>query len=87
MHFHIILSRHRAGGSLQEDIDRLPVIGLDDTVLDIDDHTYAQVHEPELLDGTEESEAGDLSSFPGHLQVVSEGDLFIEFLTSLLFIY
>lgn len=70
---HIYLS-YRAGGALQDVIYRLPIIGLEETVLDIHDCGDAPGHELDLPDYPEQFPASDMPIFPG-LRVTCEGDL------------
>lgn len=65
------ISPHRAAGALQNAIDRLPIIGLEESVLDMHDRG----DEPDLPDDPEQLSACHMPSFPGPKQVVVEGDL------------
>lgn len=66
-----VLFLHSVGGPKQ--IDDIPVIGLEEAVIDISDRE--EPDEEQAEDDAEEQSASDISNFPSLLRVVSESDL------------
>ncbi|KAK7883242.1 hypothetical protein WMY93_029416 [Mugilogobius chulae] len=62
----------RAGDVIQKEVDKLPIIGIEEAVLDICDHDEPEEPEPEDYEDPLES---DIPLFPKPNRVVDEGDL------------
>ncbi|KAK7922314.1 hypothetical protein WMY93_009216 [Mugilogobius chulae] len=62
----------RAGDVIQKEVDKLPIIGIEEAVLDICDHDEPEEPEPEDYEDQLES---DIPLFPKPNRVVDEGDL------------
>lgn len=71
---HIFILSHRAAGGLQSAIDALPIVGLDESVVDIHNRDDDTDEDPENPESDEEKD-NDVPSFPGPEQVIIEGDL------------
>jgi len=71
----VVFLTHRAASALQNVIDRLPIIGLGESVLDIHDRGDAPGNEPDVPDNPEQLPASNMPTFPGPETVSSEDDL------------